>query len=187
MPSDKKGRNNRIKKGSGISIYLGKTTSDTLMDWINSQDNLGPTIIDVLEKYIAGKLVYIPNLEGILAENIQSTRLKNRPSEPVSELHNQEKQEEEINEVLPDIEDAKLEELDEQDEQDEVRLDLAGENPFKEPEESISDEAFSLADENPFEESEEQSKKVREDEDKEKQKVTKTKDSIKIFTSYNTI
>lgn len=66
-----KRRNRRIKheRGRRISVYIKKDVSDELLMWLNNQADVGPSIIDVLEKYVKDELISVDVLRRIQVSN----------------------------------------------------------------------------------------------------------------------
>lgn len=61
-----KRRSGQYKVGDRIPIYLNKDTSQDVLNWLNLQRDISPSILDVLDKYVSGKLVSVEGLEGIV-------------------------------------------------------------------------------------------------------------------------
>lgn len=78
MPNYKDKENKSvIRKGSGISVYLGKDTSESLIKWLNSLNDIGPTVRNILEQYVAGELIYIPSLKKAIIDKNEENIFSN--------------------------------------------------------------------------------------------------------------
>lgn len=75
-------RSKKIKQKDVISIYIGQGLSDELLEWMNSQAIVSKSIVDVLERYVAGdfKLALIPT-SAYKREDEEVYRTKPRENE----------------------------------------------------------------------------------------------------------
>lgn len=117
MASKKVSINREIQAGSNVSVYIRKDTSAQLLKWLNSQKDVGPAIVDALEKHVKGEYITIDRLRSMLEiSNGQDITSLNQPvgldkeialSEPEWEEEKQEK-EEEIKEVTREVKKEKI-------------------------------------------------------------------------------
>lgn len=66
----------KYKKGDMISLYLKQKVSPELLNWINNQTDLSPSILFILEKYVKGELInadVLKNIGGLQLGNFQGT------------------------------------------------------------------------------------------------------------------
>lgn len=54
----KKDGKKKYNKGDTISIYINSDASDELIEWINAQKDIGPAIVDILDKVATNKYIH---------------------------------------------------------------------------------------------------------------------------------
>lgn len=82
MPYYRKKESKAIERGKNISVYLGKNTSNALMEWLNSQAEIGPTVHKILEQYVAGEFVHLTTIQKMLGDKGQSNISNNYHHSP---------------------------------------------------------------------------------------------------------
>lgn len=63
-----------IERKTKISVYIRETTSDELLEWLNSQKYTGPAILNILEKYVKGQIISIDTIKAL---NLTKTTVAN--------------------------------------------------------------------------------------------------------------
>jgi len=72
VKSYSKDTNKILTYGNNLSIYISRNVSGDLLKWLNDLEETGPTILDILEKYVAGGFIdlekagrYLPDLDDV--------------------------------------------------------------------------------------------------------------------------
>lgn len=73
MAKKMKRKKKRYAKGDTISLYLNTNISNDLLDWINSQSDVGPDILNILDLFATGQLLPLKAVET-LANTLKEKR-----------------------------------------------------------------------------------------------------------------